>query len=116
MHWNLYKSIHCACSVQSFSAQLAMIQEKGLPESLTFIAMATRHTFYSVPIETTPLTTVTSLTRLDCNVVSNISLLGAVSCACIFQIHKFLLMLSALKILSIVEAIETLQVLNEPLF
>ena len=102
MHWNLYKSIHCACSVQSFSTQLAMIQEKGPPESLTFIAMATRHTCYSVLIETTPLTTVTSLTRLDCNVVSIISVSGS--------------MLSALKILSIVEAIETLQVLNEPLF
>ena len=34
--------------------------------------MATRHTSYSVPIETTPTTTVKSLTRLDCSVVSGV--------------------------------------------
>ena len=51
-----------------------MIQERGPPESLTFIVMAMRHTSYSVPIEMIPTTTVTSLTRSDCSVVS-----GAVS-------------------------------------
>ena len=40
--------------------------------SLTFVAMVMRHTYCSVTIGMTPKTTVTSMTRLDYNAVSDV--------------------------------------------
>ena len=60
--------------------------------SLTFIAMAMRHTYCSVAIGMTPRTTVMTTTRLDCNAVSDVGQCntGTAFCTLALRLNMFL--------------------------